>query len=102
MKVSLNACWFFRGKDQVAGEQFSLLLFFAEESVELLTVFSTFSEEFFVALFFVVETELLQDSLLYPSAYQPPPFNWKELLDISFLTDPEHSGQEVKEASVIR
>lgn len=24
--------------------------------------------------------------LEYPSAYQPPPFNWKELMDISFFT----------------
>ena len=87
--------------------QLSLLLGTAEESVELpvdfSVDFSVFAVELFVvAVSLVVAPELLVDLLLYPSAYQPPPFSWKELMDISFLTDPEQSGQVVNGFSVMR
>ena len=37
----------------------------------------------------------------YPSAYQPPPFNWKELVEISLRSRPLHLGHEVNGASVM-
>ncbi len=73
-----------------------------EESLELPVFFSVFSEELFEAVSLVAEPELLHEVLLYPSAYQPPPLSLKELMDISFLIDPEHSGQVVNGSSVIR
>jgi len=39
---------------------------------------------------------------LYPSVYQPPPFNRKELMEISFLTLPPHSGHTDTGASAMR
>ena len=59
--------------------------FFAQaglESVELL-------EE--LALQEVLQFE--EELELYPSAYQPPPFNWNELTEISFFKVPLQLGQ---------
>ena len=39
---------------------------------------------------------------LYPSVYQPPPFNRKELMEISFRTLPPHSGHTNTGASAMR
>ncbi len=37
----------------------------------------------------------------YPSAYQPPPFKWKELVEISLCSEPSHLGQAVNGSSVM-
>ncbi|KPK00074.1 MAG: hypothetical protein AMJ60_02710 [Desulfobacterales bacterium SG8_35] len=87
---------------QVVAEQVFLLSVTAEESGELPVVFSVFSGELFVEAVAAAASEPLHDLLLYPSAYQPPPFSLKELMDTSFLTNPEQSGQAVKGSSVMR
>jgi hypothetical protein len=88
--------------NQVAAVQLSLLLAAGEESVEVLVALSAFSGELVVCVSLVPDAELLDDLLLYPSAYQPPPFSWKELMDMSFLTVPEQSGQAANGSSVRR
>ena len=84
----------------LVGAEESLVV--AEESLELPVAFSVFSAELFEAVAVEPEPELSHEVLLYPSAYQPPPLSLKELMDISFLIDPEHSGQVVNGSSVIR
>jgi hypothetical protein len=42
---------------------------------------------------------LLAGELLYPSANQPPPFNWKELIEMIFFNVPSQDGQESTGAS---
>jgi hypothetical protein len=43
-----------------------------------------------------------EDLPLYPSAYQPDPLSWNELLETSFFTVPAQSGHAVNGFSVIR
>jgi hypothetical protein len=57
-------------------------------------------------LLLLSQPELLQDAdapladlLLYPSAYQPPPLSVKDVAEMTFLRDPEQSGQVVSGSS---
>jgi len=61
-----------------------------------------FGEVGFVSLLVSFAGALLVDSVLvvvdffeslYPSAYQPPPFSWKELIEMSFFNGPLQAGQ---------
>jgi len=60
---------------QVAAGQLSVFGVDVEDSEELQAVFSVFSETLLTSLSGEAEAELQHGVLLYPSAYQPPPFN---------------------------
>ena len=83
-------------------EQLSVFVLATAVSEELPAFFSVLSGVFLAGAGVADEPELSPALLLYPSEYHPPPFSWKELLDMSFLTGPEQSGHTVRGLSVMR